>query len=449
LILLVLDLVGLVLLLNGAHLLRLGFPADFAAWQMWAVIAVVLLTLYVMDVYRAEPGADQLNLPLQAYVGTLAALAASAILVYVTGPDAFQSVFGRGVLPIALVVFGFWAAGTRALVRRLAGRVRRTLQWLCLVEEPMRSTFLADVRRHGDVGRMHVLATRDPSPQEGGEEDERIVIQGTIGNLDDVLRRSWDGIVIGPQETLPDAVIAELMDVRLRGVPIMTITDFYERLWLKVPVLHIEDGWFVLARGFDLVHDHVGMRLKRIFDLLAAVVLGVVVAPLLLCAAVAIKIDSRGPVSYRQPRTGRNSRVFTIYKLRSMVDNAEQSGARWSQPNDPRVTRVGRWLRRFRIDEWPQIWNVIRGDMSFIGPRPERPELNRQLEETIPYYNLRHLVAPGITGWAQVMYPYGSSVEDARQKLQYDLYYIKNHSFALDLAIILKTLRIVLKGKGT
>src|SRR5262249_29655017 len=158
----------------------------------------------------------------------------------------------------------------------------------------------------------------------------------------------------------------------------------------------------------------------------------VALSPLMLVTAIAIKLDSKGPVFYRQSRTGLNGVTFILYKFRTMVEDAEKSGARWAEENDPRVTRVGRFLRATRIDELPQLWNVLLGQMSFIGPRPERPDFNSELEAAIPYYDLRHLVKPGITGWAQVLYPYGASVEDAREKLQYDLYYIKNYSVMLD-----------------
>jgi exopolysaccharide biosynthesis polyprenyl glycosylphosphotransferase len=171
-------------------------------------------------------------------------------------------------------------------------------------------------------------------------------------------------------------------------------------------------------------------------------------APIMLLAAIAIKLDSPGSVFYSQTRTGLNGETFKVYKFRSMYQDAEKRGAQWASEQDPRITRVGRWLRILRIDELPQIWNVLRGDMSLIGPRPERPEFDIKLSEAIPYYNLRYLVKPGITGWAQVMYPYGASIEDAYEKFAYDLYYIKNFSFWLDIAITLKTVRVVLLGKG-
>ena len=238
------------------------------------------------------------------------------------------------------------------------------------------------------------------------------------------------------------------MRARMHGLRIYDLTDFYERFLFKLPILSLRDRWLILAHGFDLLHHRVDLRAKRVIDVILSFVLILLLSPLMLITACAIKFDSRGTVLYRQVRTGLNGVAFTLYKFRTMIEDAERSGSRWAEPNDPRVTRVGRLLRATRLDELPQLWNVLLGQMSFIGPRPERPDFSTKLEAAIPYYDLRYLVKPGITGWAQVLYPYGSSVEDAREKLQYDLYYIKNYSVLLDLVILIRTLRVVLLGRG-
>ena len=177
-------------------------------------------------------------------------------------------------------------------------------------------------------------------------------------------------------------------------------------------------------------------------------VLSVLLLPLMVIVGIVIKLDSPGPIFYSQLRTGLYGKPFRVYKFRSMSQDAEKKGAQWAIQRDPRITRVGYWLRVLRIDELPQIWNVLSGEMSLIGPRPERPEFDVKLKEAIPYYEMRYLVKPGITGWAQVLYPYGASLEDAYEKLAYDLYYIKNYSLWLDIVIVLKTIRVVLLGKG-
>ena len=190
------------------------------------------------------------------------------------------------------------------------------------------------------------------------------------------------------------------------------------------------------------------MAVKRMCDMVLALFLGIVALPIMLIAALAIKLDSPGSIFFRQIRTGLGGQNFQVYKFRSMCQNAESNGVQWAKAHDPRVTRVGGFLRAARIDELPQLLNVLRGEMSLIGPRPERPEFDRELRQVIPYYDLRYSVKPGITGWAQVSYPYGASIKDARHKLSYDLFYIKNFSLWLDVVVLIKTVKVVLMGKG-
>ena len=190
------------------------------------------------------------------------------------------------------------------------------------------------------------------------------------------------------------------------------------------------------------------IKFKQLLDFCAAALLILITLPITMLAAIAVKLESPGTIFYSQVRTGHNGKKFRVYKFRSMGQDAEQMGVQWAQERDPRITKVGRLLRLTRIDELPQLWNVLKGDMSLIGPRPERPEFDGQLRQEIPYYDVRYLVKPGITGWAQVCYPYGASVEDAYQKVAYDLYYIKNYSLFLDFVIALKTLKVVILGKG-
>jgi exopolysaccharide biosynthesis polyprenyl glycosylphosphotransferase len=238
------------------------------------------------------------------------------------------------------------------------------------------------------------------------------------------------------------------MQLRLQGIPVYQLPDFYEMLWQKLPPALLQDTWFTFGGGFGLFANRTSLKIKRFVDIVAASVLLVILSPLMLLAVIAIMLESSGAVFYSQLRNGLYGNPFRVYKFRSMRQDAEKMGVQWAQKRDPRITRVGYCLRLMRIDELPQLWNVLRGEMSLIGPRPERPEFDSKLVTQIPYYNLRYLVKPGITGWAQVLYPYGASVEDAYEKLSYDLYYIKNYSLWLDLAIAFKTVRVVILGKG-
>lgn len=239
----------------------------------------------------------------------------------------------------------------------------------------------------------------------------------------------------------------DLLDCRVRGVPVRDLSAFYERVRGEVPIESLKASWLIYGDGF--AQDAVRTVVKRIFDATLAAVLLLLSLPVMFLAGMAILLESGKPIFIWQERVGRGGRSFLCVKFRSMRVDAEGDGiARWASANDSRVTRVGRILRKLRIDELPQLFNVLSGEMSLVGPRPERPSFVAELKESIRFYDLRHSIKPGVTGWAQIRYPYGASVEDAERKLQYDLYYIKNHSLALDVLIIMETVRVVLFGEG-
>jgi len=239
-----------------------------------------------------------------------------------------------------------------------------------------------------------------------------------------------------------------LLDIRLdSGVTFDHLASVYEEYTGKIAVENLRPSWLIFSEGFR--KTRLLMTAKRILDLIFSAGGLLVGAPIMLLVAIAVRCTSSGPVLYHQRRVGRHGREFTAHKFRTMREDAERTtGPIWSTENDARVTPIGRFLRRTRLDEMPQLWNVLVGDMSFVGPRPERPEFVRQLTEQIPYYGQRHVLKPGLTGWAQVRYTYGASVEDAIEKLQYDLYYIKNLSIALDVVIALETIKTVITRRG-
>lgn len=255
-------------------------------------------------------------------------------------------------------------------------------------------------------------------------------------------------IVLLPDAPLDSDIAHELLEAKLHGKMVVDIRSFYEHVAQRLPLSQINDEWLLQTEGFSLNTRGSLRRLKRATDVILSLGLLMVASPFMLLTALAVRLESPGPVIYRQARVGLHEKEFMVYKFRSMRQDAEKNGAVWAQANDVRVTRVGKIIRKTRLDELPQLWNVLKGDMSFIGPRPERMTFVRELKKTIPYYGLRHTVKPGLTGWAQVRYPYGASEEDARRKLEYDLYYIKNMSLLLDLNIIFKTAGVVLFPKG-
>jgi sugar transferase (PEP-CTERM system associated) len=261
-----------------------------------------------------------------------------------------------------------------------------------------------------------------------------------------VEKRGVDRILLAGGEAWGDYTAEELVKLRIRGVPVEDCHSFYERLVSKIAIADLSPEWIVLSKGFR--RDRLILFTKRIIDIMVSILGLVLSAPVALVTAVLIKLDG-GPILYRQERVGQDGAPFTLYKFRSMATDAEQQeGPVWASENDPRATPVGRVIRKLRIDEIPQMINVLKGEMSFVGPRPERPFFVEKLKEKIPYYYLRLSVKPGITGWAQISHPYGDTEEGALEKLQYDLYYIKNMSVLFDVQIIVESLKVILLGKG-
>lgn len=258
-----------------------------------------------------------------------------------------------------------------------------------------------------------------------------------------------DIIVDFGEDLLKDPKLVDiLLQYKLSGLQFYNYLEFYEMYENKLPVSHLSSKWFLENSGFEIYYNNFNLRAKRLLDLIFAIIIGICTLPLMIMAAIIVKIESKGPIFFVQERIGEGNKKFNIVKFRSMTTDAEKNGPQWASKNDNRVTHWGKIMRATRIDELPQLWNVLRGEMSFVGPRPEREYFIQQLEKEIPYYNLRHTVKPGLTGWAQVMYPYGASVEDAYRKLQYDLYYIKHHDIIFDIKVLLKTITIVIFGKG-
>ncbi len=335
-----------------------------------------------------------------------------------------------------LILTGFWlvsAVALRALFRQLNNSGWLT-QRVLIVGADMHSAELADL---------------------AAISNDRFQLVEHIG-AGDTERTSQFAAALAKDPGISEVVVAgdkaaapwaQLASCRLSGVRVTDYLDFYEREARCICIDSLRGDWIALSQGFNIG----GLRtlLRRGQDILLSIIGLVAVAPVLLMTALAIKLEDGGPVIYPQERVGLNGRSFVLFKFRSMRVDAEKDGApAWAGERDSRITRVGRIIRQVRIDELPQLWNVLRGDMALVGPRPERPYFVRQFSESIPFYDYRHKVRPGLTGWAQVSFRYGASFDDAKRKLSYDLYYVKNQSFFLDVLILLKTVRVVLSGQG-
>ena len=267
-------------------------------------------------------------------------------------------------------------------------------------------------------------------------------------NIPEITRHNKiENIVVALDDRRGQTPINELLNCKLDGVKITTGVEFYEELTGKILVNNVKPDWLIYSDGFQ--KEKITLLAKRLLDFSASLTGLILTLPIILLSGLVIKLESPGPVLYSQERVGEDGKTFWIYKFRSMCCDAESNGPVWAEENDCRITRFGSFIRKTRIDEIPQLWNIFKGEMSFVGPRPERPYFVEQLKKKLPYYSLRHNVKPGLTGWPQISYPYGASEEDALHKLEYDLYYIKNLCFRMDIMIGFQTIKIVLFQRGS
>jgi len=275
------------------------------------------------------------------------------------------------------------------------------------------------------------------------------VVSNRLSLEETVRQLGVDEIIVAVKEQRGGVLpLRSLLECRLNGIRITDLARFFERVHGRVPIESLKASWLIYGNGFR--QGWLRNAVKRAFDVVVVAILLPIALPMMAIVAIAVGFDGGAPIIYRQDRVGRGGRVFTLLKFRSMTHDAEKDGkAAWARLNDARITKVGRFMRRTRIDELPQLINVLRGEMSFVGPRPERPQFVATLTEKIPFYGVRHSVKPGLTGWAQVRYSYGGNIEEAVKKLEYDLYYVKNHSLLLDLLVFVKTVKVVLLGEGS
>jgi sugar transferase (PEP-CTERM system associated) len=410
--------------------------------------AAYVLFLYALGLYRRDALTEvRQALSRVPFAAGLAGLPASAVIALLTQGEAragIPALFAAAV--VSLSIAGCIARIALVALRRLglfrrrllivgAGRRAWDLVWLLQKEGRFFSYEIAFV--HGpEMGEVDPRLAGDPSNR---------ILPAETGFLEIARDFSADQVVVAPDERRGLAM-ESLLSCRTAGFPVSEYLRFLEREIGRIDMKRIEFGWLLYSNGFGA--SLLDRAMKRMTDIAVSLSLLLLTTPFLLLAALVVKLEDGGPVLYRQARVTQDGRIFHIMKLRTMRVDAERQGATWAAKGDPRTTRIGRFLRRTRIDELPQLVNVLLGDMSFVGPRPERPEFTHQLAAQLPLYNERHRVKAGLTGWAQVNYPYGASLDDARSKLSYDLYYVKNFGMLFDLLIIIQTLRVVLWPGG-
>jgi sugar transferase (PEP-CTERM system associated) len=408
------------------------------------IAGVTQLCLYFADLYDFRVIAARREL----FVRAVQALGATSVILAVIyyWSDEELSI-GRGVFVLTACLVVTLVLGWRVLFQWANRRVSLRERLLLVGTSPGSVRLARELYERRDFG-VEIVGFIDPDPARVGAP---VINPGVIGTVEDipaiVRARGVDRVVVSLSEARGTLPMDKLLEMRLDGVAFAHLASVYERYTGKIAVENLRPSWLIFSDGFRKSRPQ--NVLKRLLDIAMAAAGLVLALPLLALVWLAVRLSSGRPVLYHQERVGQDGRVFVLHKFRSMRADAEKhTGAVWASAGDERVTPIGRFLRRTRLDELPQLWNVLLGDMSFVGPRPERPEFVSSLTLQIPYYGQRHIVRPGLTGWAQVRYTYGASVEDALEKLQYDLFYIKNRSLALDLFIILKTVKTVLMQRG-
>jgi sugar transferase (PEP-CTERM system associated) len=441
------DLFLLLLSVSFGFFLRLGEVFNSLlvyAGASFINITALAVIFYVADLYNLQQNFRSIRFLTKVVISMVVGIILVSFVFYFLLPYRY----GRGVLLTQVIFLTPFIYLWRILFHAYFQAAVRSKNILLMGKDWVSEVLYEELQNNSEykvLGLVNgdVEVTGNPYPG-----SLPIVKLGEIGNM--IRDGRVDGIALDLIEKESNEFWESLLKLKMSGLEIISAVNLYQELTGKIPVHHVNDRWFVYTPGYALLTSNWVQRVKLIFDLAISFISLILLLPFMGLIALAIKLESSGPIFYKQGRLGKDEQEFQLIKFRSMIHNAEEeTGAVWAQENDSRVTRVGKYLRLSRVDELPQLINVLKGEMSFIGPRPERSEFVKELKEKIPYYSMRHSVKPGITGWAQVNYPYGASVEDALEKVQYDLFYIQNMSLLLEVRIFLKSIQVVLLGKGS
>ncbi len=423
---------------------QLGFePGNYAVY--WTQILIFVVVFYVsmlaVGLYQTETCRDLRVTLIRLGISAILSLVMMAVVAFIL-PDVqiWSSIFAYGLV---FAIIGILSSRVIFVqVADLEAFKRRVL----ILGAGKRASRLKDMEE-SEVGPAFRVITYLKMSDSEVEVPGASSFEAVSPLVEYAQNLEIGEIVVASEERRGTLPVEELLACKMAGIKVTDATTFIEQHIGAVDLESMSPSWLIFSDGF-VGSTQIDLLLKRGFDVLTSTLLLLSSLPVLAIAAIAVKTTSPGPIFYRQERVGQGGKTFSVMKFRSMRNDAEKNGPQWAQKNDARVTPVGKFLRSTRIDEIPQIFNVLRGDMSFVGPRPERPVFVEELAREIPYFSERHRVKPGITGWAQINYPYGASVEDARQKLQYDLYYIKNYTIFLDFIVLIQTLRVVLWPDG-
>ena len=426
---------------------EMSFPflLETAWWKIVLITLVAQLSLYFDDLYEVQPVGDMVDLGTR-LVQSIGITSIVLAIIYFLWPDAM---IGRWIFFASIIVVIFFIVSWRFLYAYAIKKKLLTEKALIVGDGELAGDLLKEIRSRRDISYDVRLVLGQENGDYSQTQLQGIPVRYGFDNLCDLAEaQEVSSIIVALDQKRGVMPYKELLNCKVRGISIVDGESIYERITGKLLVEKINPSWLIFSDGF--VKSPIVRLTKRLVGLALSSIMLVVLSPLILVVAIAIKLDSKGRVLFSQERVGEGGEIYKVYKFRSMREDAEAaSGPVWAEEDDPRITRVGRIIRKLRIDELPQLWNVLKGDMSIVGPRPERPFFVEKLKTKIPYYKERFTVKPGVTGWAQVKYPYGATEADALEKLKYDLYYIKNMSLFMDLMVLFHTIKIVLLGRGS
>jgi len=422
----------------------LGFREKFALWFIPLMTLSYLAIFHFFDLYKLKKN----YFTISSFVIISLSIAAASVFVSFLNYAIFLFPIGRGILAMANLVLLFSAFVWRGLCYQLFKYLIKPMRLIIVGAGKAGQEITQVIESAGEDFEVIGFIEDDENEIKKSAQKENIKILGASNLLLTLAEKHRiDQIVFAYGEQENPQLTNNILQARLRGIEVINMPEMYQNLKLRIPINYVEDDWFLKEKGFEYPKNILIMKAKRLIDIVVSLFITLISLPFLPIFALFIKINSRGPVFYIQKRVGQNESVFSLCKFRSMIDKAEENEAVWAAENDKRITLVGRILRILHLDELPQFWNVIKGEMSLVGPRPERPEFVEELKKKIPYYSLRHFMKPGITGWAQVNFPYASSLEDSQEKLEYELYYISHMNLLFDMRILLKTAQKIILGE--
>jgi exopolysaccharide biosynthesis polyprenyl glycosylphosphotransferase len=430
------------------------FSGDFNRYGWAEVVLPTVITIFSLSLigaYNPRSEMKSLGYASEHIIACFAAFLLAAFAVYLIASFGGVVASSRAIFGATFLAFCILSLVQRRLFYSSTSLLRHERRLLVISDTESGERFFKNYTTNSQKQKLHFFATGDAQVGRNvagpGTPVYAALAKDVLKSLEENPDTEHEAIVIAaPPDQLENEILTSLVAVHFQELPVYTMHSFFETYWQKMPPDLLSRTW-PLDSGFQLVQHSAFASLKRVFDLFTASFALLLLSPVMTLVALLIKIEKRGPVFFSQTRVGQHGSLFTLYKFRTMEVGSELKGI-YTVEGDPRITRLGHWLRLTRLDELPQLWNVLRGDMSLIGPRAEWIKCVERYENVIPYYHFRHLVRPGITGWAQVNYSYGASIEDTIEKLMYDLYYIRHFSLALDATVILKTLHVMLFGKG-